>query len=177
MAITVGAWPRDLRSAVECDELVLHFQPKLDCATRELAGLEALVRWQHPRRGLIPPDEFIPIAEQYGLINLLGRRVLDLALREVAGWSGMDLAVPVAVNLSMREVLDPDLPSEVSRLLEFWQGDSRLLRLEFTESSLMVDPNRATATLRRLCDLGIQLSVDDFGTGYFIAALPATPTG
>jgi EAL domain-containing protein (putative c-di-GMP-specific phosphodiesterase class I) len=156
----------DLRTAIDVDQLVLHYQPKLHCASGELAGVEALVRWQHPQRGLLPPDQFIPLAEQHGLIALLGRRVLADALRQVACWRTLGLVVPVAVNLSMRELLDPELPGEIERLLADWGVEPNLLRVEITETSLMSDPNRARANMQRLCDLGVRLSVDDFGTGY-----------
>jgi EAL domain-containing protein (putative c-di-GMP-specific phosphodiesterase class I) len=156
----------DLRRAAENGEILLHFQPKLDCQTGDLAGMEALVRWQHPQRGLIPPDQFIPLAEQTGVITQLGRRVLELALNQCRAWCEMGVDVPVAVNLSMREVLDPELPGLIERLLTMCKVDARLLRVEITETTLMVDPVRARATLERLCRLGVRLSVDDFGTGY-----------
>ncbi len=156
----------DLRRAIDEAELILHYQPKLACDTGELAGVEALVRWQHPRRGLVPPDQFIPLAEQTGLIGPLGRRVLEPALCQCREWQTMGLTVPVAVNLSMRELLDQELPNAIERLLATHDVDPSLLRMEITESTLMVDPSRARATLQRLCDLGVRLSVDDFGTGY-----------
>jgi diguanylate cyclase (GGDEF)-like protein/PAS domain S-box-containing protein len=156
----------ELRGALEGNELVLYYQPKLRCSTSEVAGVEALVRWEHPQRGLIPPDHFIPIAEQTALIGLIGRRVLDLGLAQCRAWSASGLNVPVAVNLSMREVLDPELPSYVEALLESHGVDGSMLRVEITETSLMADPVRARCTLERLRRLGVNLSVDDFGTGY-----------
>jgi EAL domain-containing protein (putative c-di-GMP-specific phosphodiesterase class I) len=156
----------DLRRAIACDELTLHYQPKLSCATGELAGVEALVRWNHPRRGLVPPDQFIPLAEQTGLIRLLGRRVLEMALRQCRDWGAAGFSVPVAVNLSMRDVLDPGLPRGIEQLLADCGVPPVFLRVEITESSLMVDPMRARSTLARLCEIGVRLSVDDYGTGY-----------
>lgn len=156
----------DLRRAIHSGELVLHYQPKLDCTSGEVVGVEALVRWNHPERGLVAPDQFIPVAEQSGLIGLLGRRVLDLAVREARTWQDMGYRFPVAVNLSMRDMLDPELPSYVEHILSKWQMDASCLRVEITESSLMVDPVRTRATLVRLRELGVRLSVDDYGTGY-----------
>jgi predicted signal transduction protein with EAL and GGDEF domain len=155
-----------LRRAIQYGELLLHFQPKLHCISGEVVGVEALVRWHHPERGLVPPDQFIPVAEQCGLIGPLGRRVLDLAVREARTWQDMGYRFPVAVNLSMRDMLDPELPSDVEQILSKWQMDPSCLRVEITESSLMVDPVRTRATLVRLRELGVRLSVDDYGTGY-----------
>jgi diguanylate cyclase (GGDEF)-like protein/PAS domain S-box-containing protein len=156
----------DLRRAIHQGELLLHFQPKLNCASGDLVGVEALVRWNHPERGLVAPDQFIPIAEQSGLIGLLGRCVLDQAVREARTWLDMGYWFPVAVNLSMRDMLDPELPDYVERLFTKWHMDASCLRVEITESSLMVDPVRSRATLVRLRELGVRLSVDDYGTGY-----------
>jgi diguanylate cyclase len=124
------------------------------------------VRWQHPEHGLVPPDQFIPLAEQIGLIRPLGRRVLELALRECRAWLDEGVLAPVAVNLSMRELLDQELPTEIEQLLARWDLDPHWLRLELTESSLMVDPARALETLTGLRGLGVTMSVDDYGTGY-----------
>ena len=156
----------DLRRAIESGDLVLHFQPKLACQSGELAGVEALVRWNHPERGLVAPDQFIPLAEQTGLIGLLGRRVLELALQQSRMWRAIGLQLPIAVNLSMRELLDPELPREIERMLARWGVEPSLLRVEITESTLMVDPTRTRSTLTRLCELGVRLSIDDYGTGY-----------
>jgi diguanylate cyclase (GGDEF)-like protein/PAS domain S-box-containing protein len=156
----------ELRRAIDQHELVVYFQPKLDCRRGTLAGLEALVRWQHPEHGLVPPDQFIPLAEQIGLIRPLGRRVLELALRECRAWLDEGVLAPVAVNLSMRELLDQELPTEIEQLLARWDLDPHWLRLELTESSLMVDPARALETLTGLRGLGVTMSVDDYGTGY-----------
>ena len=156
----------DLRRAIQDGELVLHYQPKLACASGDVAGVEALVRWNHPERGLVPPDQFIPVAEQSGLIGQLGRYVLNMAVRDARAWRDLGLSIPVAVNLSMRDMLDPELPQYVEELFTRWGMDATCLRVEITESSLMIDPVRSRATLERLCELGVRLSVDDYGTGY-----------
>jgi diguanylate cyclase (GGDEF)-like protein/PAS domain S-box-containing protein len=156
----------DLRRAIDEHELTLHFQPKLDCRRGTLAGLEALVRWQHPVHGLIPPDHFIPLAEQMGLIRALGRCVQEMALAACREWRAEGAMAPVAGNGSMRELLDPELPTQLEQLLARCDAEPSWLRLELTESSLMVEPTRALETLTRLRELGIQMSVDDYGTGY-----------
>jgi predicted signal transduction protein with EAL and GGDEF domain len=157
----------DLRTALEAtDELFLHFQPKVTLDGERVEGLEALLRWQHPERGLIPPSEFIPIAEGTGIIIRLTERVLGMALRAMRGWLDSGLAVPVAVNLSARCLLDASLPDLVSRLLREHGVPAALLRLEVTESAVMSDAARCTDVLQRLHELGVRLSIDDFGTGY-----------
>ncbi|HLZ28364.1 MAG TPA: EAL domain-containing protein, partial [Chloroflexota bacterium] len=156
----------ELRRAIDRDELLLHFQPKLDLRTGNLAGVEALVRWQHPQRGFLPPDQFIPLAEQTGLIYVLTRWVLEAALRQHQAWSAMGLDIPVAVNLSRRTLHDPQLPEMVAELLTRWGAAPSGLVLEITESSLMADPVRANDNLAQLRALGVRMSIDDFGTGY-----------
>jgi EAL domain-containing protein (putative c-di-GMP-specific phosphodiesterase class I) len=156
----------DLRRAIDEHELILYFQPKLDCRRGTLAGLEALVRWQHPVHGLIPPDHFIPLAEQTGLIRPLGRRVQEMALRACRALWADGIMAPMAINVSMREVLDPELPTQIEQLLATCEVEPRWLRLELTETTLMAEPALALETLTRLRQLGIQMSVDDYGTGY-----------
>jgi diguanylate cyclase (GGDEF)-like protein len=155
-----------LRSAIQDGEIVLYFQPKADLATGRVIGVEALARWEHPRLGLVGPSEFVPIAEQTGLITPLTSFVLDTALRQVREWKDRGVELSVAVNLSARSFLDAQLAIEIPRLLERWGVEARLLELEITESMLMLDPGRAEATLERLSRIGLTLSVDDFGTGY-----------
>ena len=155
-----------LRSAIADGEIVLFFQPKAELTTGKIVGVEALARWQHPRLGLIGPSEFVPIAEQTGLIGPLTSHVLEQALRQVREWSEQGEELSVAVNLSARSFLDAQLAVEIPRLLERPGVDARLLELEITESMLMIDPARAKATLERLSAIGLSLSVDDFGTGY-----------
>ena len=155
-----------LRSAIADGEIVLYFQPKAELTTGKIIGVEALARWQHPRLGLIGPSEFVPIAEQTGLIGPLTSHVLEEALRQVRQWSDDGEELSVAVNLSARSFLDSQLAVEIPKLLERTGVEARLLELEITESMLMLDPARAKATLDRLSSIGLSLSVDDFGTGY-----------
>jgi diguanylate cyclase (GGDEF)-like protein len=155
-----------LRSAIADGEIVLFFQPKAELTTGQIIGVEALARWQHPRLGLIGPSEFVPIAEQTGLIGPLTSHVLEEALRQLAEWGEQGEELSVAVNLSARSFLDAQLAVEIPRLLERTGVDAERLELEITESMLMLDPARAKATLERLSGIGLSLSVDDFGTGY-----------
>jgi EAL domain-containing protein (putative c-di-GMP-specific phosphodiesterase class I) len=155
-----------LRSAIADGEIVLFFQPKADLHTGHIVGVEALARWRHPELGLIGPTEFVPIAEQTGLIGPLTSHVLDEALRQQREWSDEGLELSVAVNLSARSFLDTQLAVEIPRLLELRGVPAEMLELEITESMLMLDPARAKATLERLSRIGLSLSVDDFGTGY-----------
>jgi diguanylate cyclase (GGDEF)-like protein len=155
-----------LRSAIAEGQIVLFFQPKAELATGRIVGVEALARWDHPRLGLIGPCEFVPIAEQTGLIGPLTTHVLEAALGQVREWSEQGEELTVAVNLSARSFLDAQLAVEIPRLLERSGVDAARLELEITESMLMLDPGRAEATLTRLSGIGLTLSVDDFGTGY-----------
>jgi diguanylate cyclase (GGDEF)-like protein len=155
-----------LRSAIQNEEITLFFQPKAQLESGAVVGVEALARWEHPRLGLVGPTEFVPIAEQTGLITPLTSYVLDLALRQVRAWKDRGQELSVAVNLSARSFLDAQLALEIPRLLAKYDVDARLLELEITESMLMIDPGRAQATLERLSRIGLTLSVDDFGTGY-----------
>jgi EAL domain-containing protein (putative c-di-GMP-specific phosphodiesterase class I) len=129
-------------------------------------GAEALLRWQHPTEGLIPPGDFIPAAEGTGIILRLTERVLDMALAQTRAWTDAGHAVPVAVNLSTRCLLDAGLPDLVQQLLSLHRVPAELLRLEVTESAVMGDATRCMEVLQRLHDLGVRLSIDDFGTGY-----------
>jgi diguanylate cyclase (GGDEF)-like protein len=156
----------DFRRALESDEFVVHYQPIVDIGDSRPTGAEGLVRWQHPELGLLAPAHFIPIAEQSGLIGPLTRHVLDRAIHQCASWhrAGQDLTV--AVNLSVRDLLDRDLPRHIERLLDEHGVRADALQLEVTESMIMSDPDRSLATVVRLRDLGIRVAVDDFGTGY-----------
>ncbi|MBJ7453310.1 MAG: EAL domain-containing protein [Blastococcus sp.] len=157
----------DLRRALDSDgELFLHYQPKVALDAERVEGMEALLRWQHPTQGLIPPGEFIPVAEGTGIILRLTEHVLDLALAQQRCWLDAGTAVPVAVNLSTRCLLDAALPELVQRLLAEHGVPAALLRLEVTESAVMGDAARCMDVLQRLHDLGVHLSIDDFGTGY-----------
>ena len=157
----------DLRTALEAgDELFLQYQPKVTLDGERIEGLEALLRWQHPERGLVPPSEFIPIAEGTGIIIRLTERVLGMALGTLRDWLDRGLSVPVAVNLSARCLLDASLPDLVDRLLREHGVPAPLLRLEVTESAVMSDAARCMDVLQRLHERGVRLSIDDFGTGY-----------
>jgi diguanylate cyclase (GGDEF)-like protein len=157
----------DLRAALDQEgELFLHYQPKFTLDGERIEGAEALLRWQHPQRGLIPPAEFIPVAEGTGIILKLTERVLDMALAQMRRWQDAGVHVPVAVNLSTRCLLDAGLPDLVDRLLNQHGVPAPLLRLEVTESAVMGDATRCLEVLQRLHDLGVRLSIDDFGTGY-----------
>ena len=164
---------RDLRRAIEADELILHYQPQVSTNGGVLAGFEALVRWAHPVRGLISPASFIPIAEESGLILPLGEWVLRTACREAARWTG-DLKV--AVNLSPRQFQQADLVERVLAILAETGLSPARLELEITESVIINDMARALGILRRLKALGIRIAMDDFGTGYSsLATLQAFP--
>jgi diguanylate cyclase len=156
----------ELRRAIEHQQLVLHYQPKVDAHTGRVLGVEALVRWQHPTHGLIPPGEFIPLAERTGLIAPLTHYVLDAALHQCRDWLRAGHELSVAVNVSARRLLDLAFPDEVAGLLAAWEVPAQLLVLELTESTIMADPAHALQILRQLNIMGVQLAIDDFGTGY-----------
>jgi diguanylate cyclase (GGDEF)-like protein/PAS domain S-box-containing protein len=159
----------DLRKALQQGEFCLHYQPIVLLETGEIAGVEALVRWQHPTRGLIPPADFIPIAEESGLIIGLGNWVLNEACRQVACWQKRlpaEAALTVSVNLSPRQFQHPDLFDEVARVVRDSGISTGSLKLEITEGVIMQDVEATIETLWRLKGLGIQLAIDDFGTGY-----------
>ena len=156
----------DLRRAVEREELVVHYQPKVELGTGQVRGVEALVRWQHPQRGLVQPAEFVPMAENTGLIAPITMRVLNLALEQLAEWHAVGHELDVAVNLSARSLLDRQLPESIAEMLERWRVDPAHLRLEITESMIMADPVRAMAVIADVDAMGVKLAIDDFGTGY-----------
>ena len=156
----------ELRRALQEDQLMLYYQPKVDVALGQVTGAEALVRWQHPERGLVSPDEFIPVAEGSGLILPLTMYTLEVAVAQARAWLDAGNAIQVAVNVSPRCLLEPGLPGQVRKVLDRHGLPARLLRLELTESTVMADPQRALASLTELRDLGVAISIDDFGTGY-----------
>ena len=161
----------ELRTAIARDQLVLHYQPKAALGSGEIQGVEALIRWQHPILGLIPPDRFIPLAEHTGLIKPLTTWVLHAALSQLRHWRDQtDQTVPadlsMAINLSTRSLLDDSFPSEVVAALDRWGVPAHLLELEITESAIMADPVRAYRLLTELAASGVKLAIDDFGTGY-----------
>jgi diguanylate cyclase (GGDEF)-like protein len=155
----------ELRTAVEENQLRLFLQPKVDVASGALCGAEALVRWQHPTRGLVPPMEFIPFAEQTGFIRQLTLWMFAEVARRQSALAAMGVA-RVAINLSTRDLLDTELPDKLDALLLRHGATASRLCLEITESAIMDDPERAEATLQRLAERGFKLSIDDFGTGY-----------
>jgi diguanylate cyclase (GGDEF)-like protein len=156
----------ELRRAIEDNQLVLHYQPKADVDRGRVTGVEALVRWQHPRRGLLFPADFIPLAEQTGLIRQMTLHLLETALRDCRAWRDGGLDLSVAVNLSARSLLCAELPEQVARTLARHALPPCALELEITETTAMADPGRALAVLESLRALGVRLSVDDYGTGH-----------
>jgi len=166
----------DLRKAVERGEFEVYYQPQYRMPDRELIGMEALLRWKHPVRGMIPPDRFIPIAEETGLIMEIGRWVLEQACRQTKSWHDEGQPkVPVSVNLSTQQFHQPDLEFEIERTLVETGLEPQYLELEITES-MMMDATLSIAIMNRLKRLGIRLSLDDFGTGYsslsYLSMLP-----
>ena len=156
----------DLARAVEERTLELYYQPQADPESGQVTGVEALLRWNHPLWGNVPPDEFIPLAEHTGLIKPLTNFVVETAIRQCVTWRDAGTPVLMAVNVSMRNLLEPELADTVARLLVQAGLAAALLKLEVTESAIVSDPERAVRALERLVDLGLLVSVDDFGTGY-----------
>jgi len=157
----------DLHRAFENREFVLYFQPKVDAHSNRVVGAEALVRWSHPKRGLVPPSEFIPLAEECGLITALGEWTLREACEHFTKWRAEGLEIEsVSVNLSPRQFVDAGLISVVRRILQQTAIDPACLELELTEGAMSVDIEKAISTLQALKGLGLKLSIDDFGTGY-----------
>jgi diguanylate cyclase (GGDEF)-like protein len=156
----------DLRRALANDELRLHYQPKVGIGTGKVVGVEALIRWQHPQRGLVLPDHFIPMAEHTGLIGALTRHVLSGALAQIRRWVDSGAPLRVSVNLSARNLLDERLPETVAELLTSHGVPAALLEFEVTESALLTEPTRAKRLLAELSALGVRISIDDFGAGY-----------
>jgi diguanylate cyclase (GGDEF)-like protein len=160
------ALTEDLRLAIARGDLRLYYQPKIHLASGRVDGVEALVRWDHPSRGSIAPDHFIPLAEQTGQIGPLTRWVIEAALRQCHTWAQLGLHLGVAVNLSIANLHDVKLPDTIAVLLDAYGVAASDLRIEVTESMLMADVQRARAVLDRIAALGIGISVDDYGTGY-----------
>lgn len=158
----------DLQRALERDEFFVLYQPVMDLSTLKLVGVEALVRWRHPERGVVGPMEFIPVAEETGIIIQLGRWVLAQACRQVVAWDlvAADRPLKMSVNVSGRQVTEPGFIAEVAHILADSGLDPSRLTLEFTEGVLMQDTDATMATLRALKELGVRLAIDDFGTGY-----------
>ena len=168
----------DLRHAINQGDFMLYYQPKVNIKTREVASVEALVRWRHPKEGVISPSEFIPLAEHTGLIKPLTTWVLNEAIRQCRACKQAGLNVKMAVNLSAGDLQQLHLPDEIAKSLAAWEVGAHDLVLEITESAIMEDPERALHVLARLDTMGVQLSIDDFGTGYsslaYLKKLPAS---
>jgi diguanylate cyclase (GGDEF)-like protein len=168
----------DLRAAIEAEALSVHYQPKVLVPGRALAGVEALVRWSHPVRGMLPPGEFIALAENTGLMGPLTSHVLRTALAQVREWLDGGLEVAVAVNVAPRSLLDPRFPGEVAGALETADVPAHLLELEVTEDSMLEDPDLARETLKELGAMGVSIAIDDFGTGFSsLSQLKTLPVG
>ena len=156
----------ELRTALTTDQLLLHYQPKIDLDTGEVHGVEALVRWDHPTRGLLYPGAFLSLIDESGLMPSLNRVVLAMALDQVAAWRSQGQQLTVAVNLSASSLVDADLPNDVASMLAARGLSPHVLELEITEEFLMADPERARTMLTRLRRHGVQISIDDFGARY-----------
>jgi EAL domain-containing protein (putative c-di-GMP-specific phosphodiesterase class I) len=154
------------RPALENHEFVMHYQPQISLATKRVSGVEALIRWEHPERGLVMPDQFIPLIERTVLMRPLTLHVLNEALRQWRAWAHGGVDLRLAVNVSPRSLLDVDLPDQVAEILDRWNVPPDRLILEITEGSLMADSMPSLSVLSRLSEVGVRLSVDDFGTGY-----------
>ncbi|WP_092195106.1 putative bifunctional diguanylate cyclase/phosphodiesterase [Blastococcus tunisiensis] len=177
---TVGqlAMVTDLRRALDNEEFVLHYQPKVSLRDMQITSVEALVRWQHPTRGLLPPGEFLPVLERCGLMRPLTRWVLREAIQQAASWRRAGMPLQVAVNISPRSLVQDDLPARVLAALLAAELPAALLQLEITETAVMTNPERAAFVLTQLQSRGVEVAIDDFGAGYtslaFLRILPIT---
>jgi len=156
----------ELNSAIRDQQLELHYQPKIDLATNQVAGFEALVRWRHKEMGLLYPDKFIALAEMSDSIHFLTQAVIDLALEQQKNWVNTGYEIPVAVNLSARNLIDNRCVCYIKEAIKRYQTKPGMLELEITETALMQDPETAVGLLNQISELGVKLSIDDFGTGY-----------
>jgi len=158
---------RDLRSAIDSNTgLVLHYQPKIDGRTGQIIGVEALVRWLHPHLGMLSPAEFLPIAERFGLIGELGLWVTDAACRQVREWLDAGLSMPMAINLSGHQLRQTDLVDDIEAALTTHQVPPDRITFEVSEPAVMEDAKASLRIFERLAQLGVHLSIDDFGVGY-----------
>jgi diguanylate cyclase (GGDEF)-like protein len=156
----------ELRHAIDDGQLVLHYQPKVDAADGVVTSVEALVRWQHPTRGLLPPGAFVPAAESTELIISLTDWVVDRACAQAATWRAQGMPLPIAVNVSARCLRDHEFADRMLAALQRHDVTSDLITIEITETAVIADPDRAAATLRRLAERGMGVAIDDFGVGY-----------
>ena len=161
----------DLRQAIEQEQLLLYYQPKADIASGMISQVEALIRWKHPQQGLIPPDRFIPLAEQTGLIRSISRWVLNEGIRQCRVWQEAGMALNTAVNLSMRDLQDGQIPRTIAGLFESWGVPPTCLEVEITETAIAADMESTIKTLSELRAMGVSVAIDDFGTGYSSLAL------
>ncbi|WP_051617272.1 bifunctional diguanylate cyclase/phosphodiesterase [Desulfonatronovibrio hydrogenovorans] len=156
----------ELKQGLDRNELVLFYQPKISLSNQEPCGAEALVRWLHPTRGLILPDEFIPLAEQGGIIKELTHRVMLMAAKQISHWRNLGVNLPLSINLSARDIQDSGLPEQVFQILDLEKIPPAMLEMEITESAFMTSPGKGLRVLNALNRMGVGLSIDDFGTGY-----------
>ena len=156
----------DLRQALELKQFELHYQPKIDGLSKRMSGVEALVRWNHPQRGLLAPAQFIGLAERFGLIVRLGDWIIDEACRQIAEWHAQGMTMPVAVNLSVMQLREADFADRVEQALARHGVPASQLLCEITESLAMEDFKSTQRTFEGLARIGVFLSIDDFGTGY-----------
>lgn len=156
----------ELRHAITGGELQLYYQPKLDLRTLEVVGAEALLRWFHPQRGMIPPDDFIPKAEQTGLIKPLTRWVIEQAFQQAHAWHKQGLQFQVAINVSQRSLYDRELINQIADTMQRLEITNCVLDIEITETAIMAHPEQSLATLQMLSKMGVHLAIDDFGTGF-----------
>ncbi len=172
-SLTLGS---ELRRALDEGAIIAHYQPKVEVATGRIVGAEALVRWDHPDRGIVLPGSFLPLVEKAGLMSLLTTRVLELAVEQAVEWERQGIRLGTAVNVDVGALLDPEFPARVQEILERSGLPAERLTLEITETSLMADPVLAGRVAERLSAIGVRLSIDDFGTGYsslgHLTALP-----
>ncbi len=157
---------RDLRNALAENQLELYYQPKVHAPSGEITGAEALLRWNHPTRGLVNPAVFIPIAERFGLIGTIGNWVIDEACRQIRDWRDGGLRMRVAINLSVHQLRQPDLPDRIAAALKQHDVNPTLLTCEITESVAMEDTESTKHFFQKLAEIGVHISIDDFGTGY-----------
>jgi diguanylate cyclase (GGDEF)-like protein len=155
-----------VRPALETGEFVMYYQPKVRLLDGRVAGAEALIRWEHPSLGLVPPDEFIPLVEKTVLLRPLTYYVAESALKQWREWADLGIRLPISINVSPRSLLDQDFPDQIAGLLTDWDVPPAFLRIELTEGFLMGDSGRSIAVLDALANVGVGLSIDDFGTGY-----------
>jgi predicted signal transduction protein with EAL and GGDEF domain len=171
------AFANELGRAITRDELTLHYQPKVSMRTNEVVGVEALVRWPHREQGLVGPDQFVPLAEETGLMREMTYRVLEAAGRQYARWRREGIVLPIAVNVSPTSLVQDELVDRVAELVQEWDFTPGDLTIEITEGALIADLSAAAEVMKRLQMVGVRFSIDDFGTGYsslsYLQELPA----